>query len=128
MANRFSVDDPRLVDDADNETRDVILTVRIETGHFRSFAANQRATGVAASFRETGNDRQKNVSIELTGGNVVEKKQRTSPLNENVINTMVHEVDADGIVPVHHDGDLELRTYAIGARNQHRLLHVAERA
>ena len=36
---------------------------------------------------------------------------------------MIHEIGADGVVPVHGEGDLQLRPDAIDARDQHRLAH-----
>jgi hypothetical protein len=34
---------------------------------------------------------------------------------------MVHQVDADGVVAIREEGDLELGADAIGTRHQHRI-------
>src|SRR6185436_3393801 len=42
-------------------------------------------------------------------------------LHQDVVDAMIHEIGADGIVPAGHECDLELRPHAVGARHEHRL-------
>ena len=56
--------------------------------------------------------------IEAAGGQVVEEEEGSGSLNENVIDAMIHQVLADGPVPVGQDGDIELGSHTVGARHQ----------
>src|SRR5262249_3519149 len=48
VANRFSIEYARPVDHTDNETCNVVFTVRIETRHLGGFSTDQSATGFLA--------------------------------------------------------------------------------
>ena len=61
------------------------------------------------------------VHVELAAGEVVEEEQRFGALHQNVVHAHRHQVDADGVVPVELERELELGADAIGAGDQHRL-------
>ena len=119
--NRSTVDHPGLLDDADDETGDVVLAVGVETRHLRGFAAEQRAAVLAASTRNTGDDLLRDVRRQTPRRDIVEEEHRLGALDEDVVHAVVHEVGADRIVPARHERHLELGADAVGARHQHRL-------
>ena len=56
---------------------------------------------------------------------IVEKEQRLGALHEDVVDAVVHEIDAHRVVPAGHERDLELRADAVGAGHQHRIAETA---
>ena len=59
---------------------------------------------------------------ELAGGEIVEEEQRLGALHQDVVDAHRHQVDADGVVAVELERQLQLGADAVGAGNQHRLL------
>ena len=57
------------------------MSGRIHAGHFRSFAANQRAASLFATFCNARDDIFCNSILEFAGGKIVEEKQRLSALS-----------------------------------------------
>ena len=49
------------------------------------------------------------------------KEQRRRALHRNVIDAVVHQIAAHGVVQVHHESEFQLGADAIHAGNQHRL-------
>ena len=54
------------------------------------------------------------------GREVVEEEERRGALHEDVVDAVVDEIVADGVVPVRQERHLQLRADAVGARHQHR--------
>ena len=52
---------------------------------------------------------------------VIEEEERLCAEHGDVVDAMVHEVRADGVMFVHGEGDLELRAHAVHAADQNRL-------
>ena len=61
------------------------------------------------------------VDVELAAGEVVEEEQRLGALHQDVVDAHRDQVDADGVVPVEREGELELGADAVGAGDQDRL-------
>jgi hypothetical protein len=61
----------------------------------------------------------------LPQAKVVEEEQRLGALHQDVVHAHRHEVDADGVVAVQLEGELELGADAVGAGDQHRLAVVS---
>ena len=59
---------PAAFDGADGEAGQIVLAWFIEPRHFRRFAANQRATGLAAAFGDAGDQVAPGLDVELSGG------------------------------------------------------------
>ena len=59
--------------------------------------------------------------LELARAEVIEEEERLGAEHGDVVDAMVDQVLADGVVPVHGKGDLELGADAIHAGDQHRL-------
>ena len=47
-------------------------------------------------------------------------------LHEDVVDAVIDEIGADGVVAIHHHRNLQLRSDAVRARNQHGFFHACE--
>ena len=74
--DRTAVDDPGLFHDADDESGDVVLTVRVEAWHFSGLAADQRAHVFAARTRDADITCSATSGDEPAGRQVVQEEQR----------------------------------------------------
>ena len=119
--NRATVDHARLLDDADDEAGDVVFAVGVEARHLRRLAAEQRAPVLAAAARHAADDLLGDIRRQASRREVVEEEERLGALHEDVVDAVVHEVGADGVVAARHERDLELGADAVGARDEHRL-------
>src|SRR6188472_2383048 len=81
--DRFAVDDFRFVDDADNETRQIIFSRRIKVRHLGSLAAEQDASIFSACPRHSFYYRCGDIGLEFSRCKIIEKEQRSRSLNEN---------------------------------------------
>ena len=114
-------DDLVAADGADDGAGEVVLAVGVEAGHLCGFAADEGAAVGAAGFAEAlddGLDRCR--LVELAGGEVVEEEERRGALDGDVVDAVVDEVLADGVVDAELEGDFELGAYAVGRRRRGR--------
>ena len=118
----LAVNDLRLFDRADGEAGQVVFTGRVHAGHLGRFAADQRATSQFATARHALDDSGRGGHVELAAGEIIEEKQRLGALHQDVIDAHRDQVDADRVVPVQLERQLQLGAHAVGARHQHRLL------
>ena len=95
-----AVDQPLAIDDADDEAGEVVFAVGVEARHLGRLAAEQRAAVVAARRRHPADDRLRDLRRQPAGREVVEKEQRLGALHQDVVDAVVDEVDADGVVAV----------------------------
>ena len=117
----FAVEYPRSVHHTDDRAAQVIFAGLIEPGHLRGLPANQRATVLRAGFHEAFDDLSKDARLQSARPEVIEKEERLRAQHRNVVHTMIDEVLADGVVPIHRESDLQFGADAIDARNEHRL-------
>ena len=110
------------LDRADAEARKVVVAGRVHAGHFRRLAADQRAAGHAAAFGDAGNDPLGNARIELAGGEIIKEEQGLGTLNDEIVDAHGDQIDADGVMPVMVDGELDLGADAVVAGDQQRVL------
>ena len=61
----------------------------------------------------------------LAGGEVIEEEERRGALHGDVVDAVVDEVGADGVVDAEFEGDLELGADAVGAGDEDGLLVLA---
>ena len=113
------IDDPLALDDADDEAGDVVFAVGVEAGHLRGLAADQRAAVLAAGARHAADDLLGDLRRQASGREIVEKEQRLGALHEDVVDAVVDQIGADRVVTAGHEGDLQLRADAVGARHEH---------
>ena len=105
---------------ADRKAAEVVIAVLVEPGHFGGLAADQRAAGLPAAFRDAGHDRRRGLRIELAAGEIVQEEQRFGALHDEIVDRHRHQIDADAVMQAGLDRDLELGADAIGGRDQHR--------
>ena len=123
----LAVDDLLLIDDADGKPREVVLSPGIKAGHFRRFAADQRAPRLPATFRNAFHDFRFRFRIEQTAGVIIEKEKGFGALADDVVDAHRHRVDTDGVVFFEKESVFELGAYAVRARHEHGLLHLLAR-
>src|ERR1700675_4840838 len=102
-----AIDNLRAFNDPDDPTGEIVFALPIDSWHLRRFTADQRATGRATSARKSANELIENAPFQLFRADIIEKKQRTRAKRRDVVDTMGHQIDADGIVPVHREGHLQ---------------------
>ena len=110
------------LDRADAEPRQIIVAGRIHAGHFRCFAADQRAACLLAAIRDARDYPLRNAAFERSGGEIVEEEQRLRALHDQVVDAHGNQIDADGIVPVVIDRQLQLGADAIVRGDQQGVL------
>ena len=120
-ASDAAVDDTAPFDGPDDEAGEIVLAVRVEAGHLRRLAAEQRAPVLAARARHAADDLFGHGGRQAPRREVIEEEERRRTLHEDVVHAVVHEIGTDGVVPVGEKRDLQLRADAVSARHQHRL-------
>ncbi len=121
--DRFAVDDFGAVDHADDGADQIVIRTVIDAGHLRGFAADEGAAGLFAAADHPGDELLKAVRLQALGGHVIEEEKRLGPKNGDVVDAMVDQVLADGVVLVHEHGHLQFGADAIDAGDKHRVLH-----
>src|SRR5438270_9009433 len=117
-----AVDDLGLFDHTDGEAGEIVIALRVHARHLGGLTAHKRATRLATAFADAGDDLRIAYRIELGGREVVEKEQRLRAAGDDVVHAHRHEIDADGVVTIELDRELELGADAICAGDQHRFL------
>src|SRR6185312_12985808 len=128
-----AVEDAAALSGADRETGEIVFARRVHARHLRRLAADQGAAGVAAGLRHALEHRLRDPGFEFARCEIIEKKQRLSALNDEVVDAHRDEVDADRVVTAGVLRDLQLGADAVRGRNQNRIgearrLQVEERA
>ena len=108
-------------DCADSETRKVVIVTAIHARHFRRFAADQGATGLAATDTDTGDNGRAELGLKLSAGVVVEKEQGLCTLHDQVVHAHCNQIDADGVVPAGFNGNFEFRADAVRCCDENRI-------
>ena len=105
------------------ESGEIVFAVAVHVGHFGRFAAKQRASRLFAALCNAGDHLCGPVHIQPAGGEIIKEKERTRPLHKDVVGAHGHEIDADGIMLVKRERQLELGAHPIGGSHQHRRFH-----
>ncbi len=105
-----------------DESNQVVVFFGVYPGHFRGFAADQGAACVPAGRNQSLYNSFNPARVEFTHSDIVleEKGRRTA--DKNIIDAVVNDVNADGIVLVQGNGDFHLGAYAVDMRDQHGLM------
>ena len=114
----------------------VIIAGLVDAGHLRGLPADQGAPGLLAPLGDAFDNQGGGFRRQLPHGQVVQEEQRGGPVDHDIIGAHGHQVDADGIMAVHQDGDFNLGPHPIGGGYQHRVAipvrpqmeHTAKRA
>ncbi len=104
---------------ADDESRQVVFAVGIKAGHLGGFAADEGAAVVLAGLGQSADHLFGDLQLQLAHRQVVHEEQRRGALHGDVVDAVVHQVAADGVVHAHFKGELELGAHAIDAADQH---------
>ena len=117
--DRLAGNDAVALDYADDKARQVVFIGRIKARHLGGFSADQGATVVLAGIGDAGNHLLGNLRVKLADGEVVHEEKRSSALHGDVVDAVVNQVAADGVMNAHVEGNLQLCSHAVNARNQH---------
>src|SRR6516165_591608 len=102
-----------------------MIAGRVESRHFGGLAADQRAAGFLAAFRNAADHRLRHAKVELPGREIVEKEQGLCTLHHKVVDVHGHKVDADPGIDARLDGELELGAHSIGGGDQYGIFEAA---
>ena len=98
----------------DDGADDLEVTVMVEAGHFRGFAAQKGAlahlTRRSHPLKDLGHDGR----IQLPRAHVVEKEERPRTLDEDVVDRVVDDVVADRVVALRLGRDQDLGADPVG--------------
>ena len=124
VANRGgrTVNDILAIDNADGKTSKIVLPFAVHSRHLGGLAANQSTAGLDAALGDAANNLYRFLRREFARRQIVEEEEGLGALNNDIVDAHRHQIDADRIVLVHHEGDLELGADTIGRRDQSRLL------
>ena len=89
-------------------------------------AAHERAAALLATAGDAAHDLGDVLGAELADGDVVEEEEGLGAHGDDVVDAHGDEVLAHGVVAVEQLGDRELGAHAVGAGDQHGVLHVLE--
>ena len=83
---------------ADDGACEVVFSVGVEAGHLGGFAADESGAVGAAGFGNAADYGFDDVVFEPAGGEVIEEKEGGGALDGDVVDAVVDEVGADGVV------------------------------
>ena len=105
----------------DGKAGEIVVAGGIHAGHFGRFAADQRAARLAAAGGNAADDGRTLVGVELAGREIIEEEQRLGALHDEIVDAHGDEVDADGVVIVGIDRDLQLGADAVIGGDENRI-------
>lgn len=107
-------DDLVAVDGTDDGAGEIVLAIGVEAGHLGGFASDEGAAVGAAGFGEAADDSLDDEGVEAAGGEVVEEEEGSGTLDRDVVDAVVDEILANGVMDVELEGHLELGADAVG--------------
>ena len=108
------------------EARQVVVLLGHHAGMLGRLPADEGAAGLDAALRHAGHDLGDLLGEVLPAGDVVQEEQGLGAAAHHVVDAHGHGVDADGVVLIQQHGDFQLGAHAVGAGDQHRLLHAGK--
>ena len=125
--NRGTIDYGGLLGHAHGETGQIVLVLVVHARHLGGLAAHQRTAGLTAAVGDTRDDGLDLLGFVAPHGHVVEEHQRFGALRQHVVDAHGHGINADRVVLVHLEGQLEFGSHAVGPAHEHRFLHLEGR-
>src|SRR5262245_5472490 len=110
FANILARQDRIALHGADREPGEVVSIALIDSRHFGRFAADQRATSLAAAPADSRNHRGCDFRLESSASVIVEKEERFGALHYKVVYAHCDQIDPDRVVAPTFNRDLELRS------------------
>ena len=80
----------------------------IHSRHLRGLAADQRATGRATALLNPRRSLIENARLQFFRADIIEKKERPRAEDGDVVDAMVDQIGADGVVLIQREGDLSV--------------------
>ena len=119
-----SVDETGFLDHAGGVTCYIVFASGVHARHLGCLASDEGTSGLTATFGHAADDSLYLCGDVMTCSDVVEEDEGFSALCEHVVDTHSHGVDADGIVFVHREGNLEFGPHAICSADENRFFDV----
>ena len=113
-----------LVYNSDSKACQIVLVLRIKSGHLGRLASDQGSPRLTASVCDALDNFRDLLRIVLPTGDIIQKEKRLSPGAGNVIDAHGHTVDTDRIVLIHQESQLQLCSHAVCSGNKRGLFHV----
>ena len=107
--------------DAYAKARQIVLSLVIKARHFRSLAAQKRATRVHAAVGNTFDQLTGNLCVQFATGNVIQEEQRLYAGAENVVHAHRNAVNTHGVVFFQLERDVKFCSHAVSAAYHDRL-------
>ena len=114
-----AVDDAVPVDDPDYEACEVVLARGVEIRHLSGLAAQKRAGVRLAGERDAPHDLVDDMLVHLSRREIVEEEDGARSLHQDVVDAVVHEALAYRVVPSRREGELQFRSGAVCAGDEH---------
>ncbi len=105
----------------DRKAREIVIAGRVHARHFRRLAADQCTARLAAAGGNAADDRRALIRIELAGREIVEEEKRLRALHDEIVDAHRHEVDADRLMIIGVDRDLQLGADAVIGGDENRI-------
>ena len=113
--------------DTGGGARDVVVVGIEQAGVLGGLAADERAAGDHAGLGDALDDRRDALGHHPTAGDVVGHEERLGAAHDEVVDDHADEVEADGVVDVHHLRDGDLGADAVGRGGEERALVAGQR-
>ena len=117
------VDDLLFIDDTDGKACEVVVLGGHKTGVLGGLTADQRRAGLHAALGNAGNDSGDLLGNVFAARDIVQEEKGSCAAANNVVDTHGDGINADGVVLVHEDRELDLRAATVRAGNENGLLH-----
>src|SRR5439155_27349882 len=115
----FAGNDPLALDHADDEAGEIVFALGVEAGHLGRLSAYQGAAVVLAGFGDAFDDLLGDFRFEFSGSEIIHEEKGCGPLYDDVVDAVIHQVGAHGVMDFHFKSDLKFGAHAIHAGDQH---------
>ncbi len=109
------------LDRADREAGEIVVAGRVQPRHLRRLPADEAASRLPATLRDTLDDGLALGRVERAGSVVVEEEERLRALRQQVVDAHGDQIDPDAPVQTRFDGDAQLRAHPVRRRDQDRV-------
>jgi hypothetical protein len=100
----------------------VIFPFRVESRHLSGFPSKKGTTRLPTGLGDTFNDFLNDTRLQFPGGQIIHKEKRPCPLDQNVVNTVIHNILAHCSVAIESESQFEFRTDTVDTGDQNRVI------
>ncbi len=122
--DRIARDHVFTVYQAYGKTGQIVLILRHKPGMLCGLAADQSTIRLHAAVCYTLNDLRDLLGIVLSACDIIQEKQRLTAGARDVIYAHCDRIDTDGIMLVHQEAKLHLRSATVGSGQKNRIFHL----